>query len=120
MIGQPWQFMHLKELQIERIFKYINSNNFNIYLKHPRKTHKFVNNYLDDEVPLINSEPDSEVFLKNINSGNLEIFTLTSSLSCNIVEDIKINIVKLSQMDKRLSYDQEFLFKDTRKIKQVI
>ena len=103
--------MYLKEFQIERIFKYINSNNFNIYLKHPKEDSQICKQYLDDDVPLINSEPDSEVFLKNINSGNLEIFTLTSSLSCNILENIKINIVKLTQMDKRLSYDQAFLLK---------
>ena len=116
MIGQPWQFMYLKELQIERIFNYVNSNNFNIYLKHPKEDSQICKQYLDDDVPLINSEPDSEVFLKNINTGNLEIYTLTSTLSCNIAEDIKINIVRLSQMDIKPSNDQKVLLKTLERL----
>ena len=116
MIGQPWQFMYLKEFQIERIFNYVNSNNFNIYLKHPKEDLQICKKYLDDDVSLINSEPDSEVFLKNINTGNLEIYTLTSTLSCNIAEDIKINIVRLSQMDIKPSNDQEVLLKTLERL----
>ena len=116
MIGQPWQFMYLKELQIKRIFNYVNSNNFNIYLKHPKEDLQICKQYLDDDVPLINSEPDSEVFLKNINTGNLEIYTLTSTLSCNIAEDIKINIVRLSQIDIKLGNDQEVLLKTLERL----
>ena len=99
-----------------RIFKYINSNNFNIYLKHPKEDSQICKQYLDDDVPLINSEPDSEVFLKNINSGNLEIYTLTSTLCCNIAEDIKINIVRLSQMDIKPSNDQKVLLKTLERL----
>ena len=109
MIGQPWQFMYLKELQIERIFKYINSNNFNIYLKHPKEDSQICKQYLDDEVPLINSEPDSEVFLKNINS-NQNFYLI--SLSCNIVEDIKINILNYLKWIKGLAMIR--IFKDTQ------
>lgn len=116
MIGQPWQFMFLNDAQMKRIFDFVNSANINIYLLHPKEDNEFCTKYLSDNISILHAEPNAEIFLRNINIIGLEIFTLTSTLACNIPKNVAVNIIKVKEMHERIIFDQEVLLETLHKL----
>ena len=109
MIGQPWQFMYMTDSQIKKIFHFINENEINIYLQHPKENSTYCNLFLEDRVSLINAEPTSEEFLKNINLGQISLYTLSSTVVCHSPASYSINILKFSNSSDDLMNSQENL-----------
>lgn len=109
MVGQPWHYM-LSNNQISKLFNYINSSKFDIYLQHPREKIDLYEGFINEEVSILKVTPSSEDFLNFFLHENVEIFSLTSTLVCNVPENFSIFIIEINESKRRLIYDQENLY----------
>jgi len=109
MIGQPWHYM-ISDSHIKKLFKFINISEFNIYLEHPREKLHLYESLINEQISILRVNPSSEEFLRYLDQNNVEIYSLTSTLVCNVPDNFSIFIINIDKSKKRLIYDQENLY----------
>ena len=114
-IGQPWQFMFPNKFFMESLSQFINKNNIDIYLTHPREDIDIISEQLGPDVSLVTCHSSGEDFInKLLVEKDVEIFSIASTLVTGVSDKASIFIVESPYTDREVIRSQENL-KETLK-----
>jgi len=109
-IGQPWHYMFPNKFFMQSLSQFINKNNIDIYLTHPREDIGIISQQLRPEISLVTSHSAGEVFInKLLAEQDIEIFTIASTLVTGISGNASIVILESPFIDKEIIRSQENL-----------
>ena len=109
-IGQPWQFMFPNKYFMESLSQFINKNNIDIYLTHPREDIDIISQQLGPDVSLVTCHSSGEDFInKLLVEKDVEIFSIASTLVTGVSDKASIFIVESPYTDKEVIRSQENL-----------
>ena len=109
-IGQPWQYMFPNKFFMQSLSQFINKNNIDIYLTHPREDIGIISRQLGSEISLVTCHSSGEDFINKILAENdVEIFSIASTLVTEVSKNASICIVQSPYTDKEIIRSQENL-----------
>ena len=109
-IGQPWQYMLLSDKNLDDLVSFINKNEFDVYLIHPREKIEIMIPRLKKDISILTINSSSEDFLNRISSDSeLSIYTVASTLTTGLSDNFKITIVTSQFFCRNLIESQENL-----------
>ena len=109
-IGQPWQFMFPNKFFMQSLSQFINKNNIDIYLTHPREDIDIISQQLGPDVSLVTCHSSGEDFInKLLTEKDVEIFSIASTLVTGVSDKASIFIVESPYTDKEVIRSQENL-----------
>ena len=109
-IGQPWQYMFPNKFFMESLSQFINKNNIDIYLTHPREDIDIISQQLGPDVSLVTCHSSGEDFInKLLTEKDVEIFSIASTLVTGVSDKASIFIVESPYTDKEVIRSQENL-----------
>jgi hypothetical protein len=111
-IGQPWHYMGLDSKHLKILSNYINSNEFDLYLIHPREEISIIENLIHPSISFIKMHSSAEVFLqKLINVSLSEVYTIASTLVTGLGSHSIIKVVSNHTFPNEVKISQDNLCK---------
>ena len=111
-IGQPWHYMGLDSKHLKILSNYINSNEFDLYLIHPREEISIIENLIHPSISFIKMHSSAEVFLqKLINVSLSEVYTIASTLVTSLGSHSIIKVVSNHTFPNEVKISQDNLCK---------